>query len=1279
MSEGSAMVTEASTEMSAMILEEEAFDTTTVKARQRKDTDSTNASSADVPDEEGLEVRLEKVQKSDPITGVTSERIWSEALKSPAIAAFSPSIEPSLHALGLNRCVDRSRQVLSYHRRAATLLVEVTGLYDAFAGQLLKASQTLQTRVPGRTPLFGLQTLQVFVTSWSQETSSLASSFRVLLTREWIPLLNTQRDATQGIHQRIRKSQYRASKARSKALESLSKYQAAVQEAQAAGIQPQEDEGLDGAAGTDTTGNNKRTSKHLLKSLNKEQGRYKDMVADENNYVKQSQELECMGLETLQLMDSDRAAVYCQALLKILVEEKDALDSLLSQSETMGDEKNGEDLEEDVSTVVLEKTKGAISLSKLLKGQSGSLQDGSGVMDAETVGLPEELGQLRDQVRAQIAKRTTQIQAIRALSNFLETIARAAVKLGGGLKQIVGEGHGMSERTETAEALLADMKDCCPEAFIELWRDITAVLQLRSEASLGMASSIRSLRTEKLDTGSLNADKLVKVMAETDDVLWKQLCDNARHQSRAENRYRQSTAHAAKARERVNSGNQDTSKTTGNSDADQTTTVQSQVNKHVTKSLANMFSILPDGGEQALKILNPGARKSITQRNLEDADNKETKGRQALDAAVEATSRAFELYKAKSEALLVQYDTEDKAEQDAIKLVISALKRQVTSQRQTARNQLEASLSKDKDKDFCQEKNWDGWIDAVEAEIAGKVSTCDLDGGLDQSNNTFMLPVQAGNGTASRHSLSDGTTRSESSRSDSFDEETEKDDPEQELTSGGGSPGDSLLESSPSDHDPNASLSDSPRASNKQASGATEFDNNSSQSYQTDSGTDIFLTYFWPDKVDRERVPHVLKSLACSFRENAQRLPHQYGRIFVSSTRVIFVSWSGKKLNLRWLDMVSLGPLHQTNQSILLKYRQEGGGEASVLLDGVIDRESSLMFLHKVYDESTRGSPLNSVLPTTKAQSDVMEVPTDDTLQKMEVVLTKHLRGISIKRFYEIAWSEGNQTSEKPLYRLWLERACHDVDVGEWQFTPNVSSWCKETYSQKRIVTFKVQRKTHLYIGPPIASVKQTHYCRVEGNDKCVLAMTVEFDGIPYSDAFAVEVRWVARRQNESDLQVDVGLFVDFRKNLRFLKSKIQAGTIEETAPAHRTLFEAIRAACVAAGGAGVDEDDEPKATESSGPTVGATPTVSSTHALLDLFNDNFRDRTSVMMCGFIFLVFILWRSCFRGAHGGSLDALSEDADDIGLRLANLERDVHLVQSTLNEILVLLKDKTTDD
>lgn len=197
--------------------------------------------------------------------------------------------------------------------------------------------------------------------------------------------------------------------------------------------------------------------------------------------------------------------------------------------------------------------------------------------------------------------------------------------------------------------------------------------------------------------------------------------------------------------------------------------------------------------------------------------------------------------------------------------------------------------------------------------------------------------------------------------------------------------------------------------------------------------------------------------------------------------------------------------------------------------------------------------------------------PPDETLAKMEPVLSKRLTGVSLKHFYDVCWSEGSGgTDGGPFYHKFLQsKNGHDINVGDWEVTDGlVHPWSGEKMNQKRVVKYKFTRTTHLYVGPPIAGVTQTQYCRMEGDDKFVLTLTVEMDGIPYADCFAVEVRWVARRAGK-DLAIDVGVFVDFKKST-MLKAKIQSGTIAETKPMHVSLFDAAKEAC----GAGDDGED---------------------------------------------------------------------------------------------------------
>jgi hypothetical protein len=80
-------------------------------------------------------------------------------------------------------------------------------------------------------------------------------------------------------------------------------------------------------------------------------------------------------------------------------------------------------------------------------------------------------------------------------------------------------------------------------------------------------------------------------------------------------------------------------------------------------------------------------------------------------------------------------------------------------------------------------------------------------------------------------------------------------------------------------------------------------------------------------------------------------------------------------------------------------------------------------------------------------------------------------------------------------------------------------------------VTFVFDKNIPMRAGPTVAQVQNTEYCRVDGIDKCVMQRTVEMYGVPFSDCFNVEVRWVASRSGKNDIALQVGLFVNFIKS----------------------------------------------------------------------------------------------------------------------------------------------------
>ena len=190
----------------------------------------------------------------------------------------------------------------------------------------------------------------------------------------------------------------------------------------------------------------------------------------------------------------------------------------------------------------------------------------------------------------------------------------------------------------------------------------------------------------------------------------------------------------------------------------------------------------------------------------------------------------------------------------------------------------------------------------------------------------------------------------------------------------------------------------------------------------------------------------------------------------------------------------------------------------------------------------------------------LFRMPPDPILQKMTKIAKQKLQGVSLQDYYEVAWSEGVNCDKKPMYGPFLE-SCgkNNVHVNQWETGGEYNGeWCGETYSQQRFVTFNFMKQT---IGQTLVEVKHTQRCRRLNNDQCIVHMTLEMKGFPYADCFVVEVRHVASRVGENDLQVEIGLFVKFLKSCMF-ESKIRSNTEAETTKAQVDLLGRIVQGC---------------------------------------------------------------------------------------------------------------------
>lgn len=328
---------------------------------------------------------------------------------------------------------------------------------------------------------------------------------------------------------------------------------------------------------------------------------------------------------------------------------------------------------------------------------------------------------------------------------------------------------------------------------------------------------------------------------------------------------------------------------------------------------------------------------------------------------------------------------------------------------------------------------------------------------------------------------------------------------------------------------------------------------------------EAFLRQFWTGKSNDEKPPALLQIISCAYRPKEKgvfSIPALPGRLYTTREKLYFLSSDGKQFVLPWKDISNIekekGFRKVADSAIVVTYTTTDG-DASLVFNRLESREEALKHLQDMWSQPAEQIESTPVVDTSAS------VAPDSILEKMTVVLSGLVKNVSIKDIYGKVWSEGYQTSERPFYHPWLEEEeCFDIDVGDWEFAAGAGfrgPWCNESYGQRRVTTFRFKRTTLLYMGPPVASVNQIHHCRVEGNEKCVVAMSVTFEGIPYSDCFCLEMRWVARRVGSGDLEISVGLEVDFKKST-MLRNQIKAATIAETKNVHVRMFHAIKRVC---------------------------------------------------------------------------------------------------------------------
>ena len=814
---------------------------------------------------------------------------------------------------------------------------------------------------------------------------------------------------------------------------------------------------------------------------------------------------------------------------------------------------------------------------------------------------------------------------------------------------------------------------------------------LRETASSArqLANDLRSIRQDKLDRFILRVERECKTATDSDDNRWKVLCESARNESKAQMRLQEATSQFEKARDRVQSVDNELAA------SEHSEGKGKRMNSGVSRALGNVFSILPDGGEQVQKMFSDDARLQIAKTTLKEANQKESKEKTALDSATAAKARFLKSYKEKAENIVVTFKEENVAGWEDAQTTVQSLVSSFDGFRSDRYKSVEkASVSVANDE--AQLLDIGEWTTRAVSHIAKKCEKNDEQGVVDYD---FALKVELESSKTVYKLLYLDGSEPEEPELDAVVPESPTDDEPSSSTESAVNVSDLL--DSPVEHfqipmlrkrlssaeKVDLSIPDDSVPSDANAKNEG-FLSSINQSLSTDAAENsLFLAHFWQDRDEEEEPPSIIESFSCAYwpKEGEGHLsPLLHGRLFLTSNTMYFVGWGDKKLILDLADVVNVtkakNMLGTIDNSLRVVYESENG-ESSYFFGSFAFRDKALELLQRLSTVARSLRELNGTPKSSIAKSEgaaLPPVPHDQVIKKMDIVLSKKIKNVSIQRFYELVWSEGNGTDAKPFYGPWLEyMGSHKVKVDDWEVAEGDSDlfvgWCDEKYNRRRHVHFEFTRKTHLYIGPPIAGVNQTHYCSIDGNDKCVLAMTVEMEGIPYADCFAVQVRWVARRVGECDIHVEVGVIVDFKKSTMFAK-KIKAGTLDETKPVHHKLFDAAKALCVAEGGeageAAAEKEEEEEEEELKPETKPSSE--SDLLGMVSSAKDIIIDNKLLLLAGLASILLLRLLSSFFG-RGGSLSA--GDALLLNQRMDELQEEISEVRKTLDAILEVLKER----
>ena len=398
-----------------------------------------------------------------------SDLLWSSSLSTPSThPAYTPAIDPlskeNLHGLALKLSAERAKLLSRMGRGCSSLLSDVASLHEELAQTILKQiPSTLQSAAVG-TPMDEFaQHVNNCIVSFAEETQKCCNRSRQDVIRPWVGFSNASSEKVK-IYQEYQNSREKCAQARKDALKSRQKYVGVVKDAEVAiqslkkaraTVPRKSTDKSDTSASEICEEKEEMEWVKALKEFGKRHGitRQCDLVAKalggvqsaeeqycnhvelENKAISYSQKIECKGLDSMQMNEEERIIFTLLSFSRFIQIGREALEAMyldLAVKPLNLDDSNHKELP-------MPTAPSSLFMTPRRRTQS---EDGPAINETRMLGLPDNIADLRDNMKSHLGRQSARLKTLKAVSSFNENLAAAVDAFASGLHaRLESEGY----------------------------------------------------------------------------------------------------------------------------------------------------------------------------------------------------------------------------------------------------------------------------------------------------------------------------------------------------------------------------------------------------------------------------------------------------------------------------------------------------------------------------------------------------------------------------------------------------------------------------------------------------------------------------------------------------------------------------------------------------------------------------------------------------------------------------------------------------------------------